>query len=130
MNGDQALLNELALTARGRNVGTGDYIVQLVEVGLRDGAGAPRIGVAVSETDDTALLVIDDLGVPRDVLHGVDAIALAIDLLQIEAVDKMVADGAAVKQIDVESPGTSSILGDFRPAARPPVRRGRLANVR
>jgi len=63
--------------------------------------------------------------VARKILHGIDAITLAIDLLQIEAIDKMVTDSAAVEEVNEESAGGSTAqqtAGKATQAAQPAQR--------
>ena len=65
-------------------------LIQLLEIGLRDCLCAPRIGIAESNGDDSALLVVHHRRMVGEILDRVDAIALLVNVLQVEAVNDVV----------------------------------------
>ena len=105
LNGVQTIFNEDALAARGRCAGLRDQLIELVEIALGEVAGALGIGVLNFDGDDAALLVVADLGQACEVLGCVDAVALAVDVLQVETIDEMSAHRSASQQIDEERRG-------------------------
>ena len=105
LDGGEALFDEDALAARGGGAGLGDEVVELVEIGLGEVASAGRVGVLDFNGDDAALFVVGDGGVAGQALGGIDAIALVVDVLEIEAVDEVRADGSTMQQAGEESGG-------------------------
>jgi len=130
LHADETFLDELPLTARGRGVGSSDDTIKLVEISLSDRAGALRVCIAEGETDHATFFVIHDHSVTRDILYGIDALTLAIYLLQIETIDEMVTDGAAVEEVDEESAGGSTAQQTAGKATQPAQPAQRTAGER
>src|ERR1700733_4545771 len=103
LHAHQALLNELSFPACGRSVRKGEHAIQLIEIGLRDCLSSPGIGIAECNRDDAALLVVNHRRMAGKILDRIDAITLLVNVLQVEAVNYVVSDGAAVQQIDEQS---------------------------
>src|ERR1039458_1501699 len=96
----QALLNEDALAVRRGRIGLHHELVELVEITLRKVAGAVPVGVLNLDCDDAALFVLGDFGDSRKMLCSVNTVALAVNVLQIEAIDEVTGDRVAAQQVN------------------------------
>src|SRR5689334_11687905 len=76
--------------------------VQLVEISLGQVAGADTVTIFYGDRDDAALFVLSDRSAPRKLLGCVDAITFVIDLLELEAFNEVIADRAALDEVDVQ----------------------------
>ncbi len=86
----------------------GHHAIQLIEIGLRDRLRASTVSIAERNGDDATLLVIHHGCMVAQIFHGVDAIALLVNVLQVEAVNDVVTDGAAMQKIDKQGTRSSS----------------------
>jgi len=100
--GERELLfeEESALRGLGHRERLGE-LVEFLDVGVGDGGGA--LGVLVVEVDgDDAVLARCDPGAGTKRTAGVEHRLRFVDLLQLEALDQAVGEGAALQHADVE----------------------------
>src|ERR1700677_172092 len=86
----------------GRGAGPCQQVVQLIEIPLRQVTRAHRILVLDCNGNDTALLVVGNGSEVCETLGRAEAIAFAVELLQVKAVNQMATDGPAFQKILVE----------------------------
>src|ERR1700679_1657094 len=85
---------------RSRSIRPCDEFVQFIKICLCEITSAHSIFILHGNRDYAALLVLRDLGASRKMLGRINAIALVVNMLQVEPVNEMTTDGFALQQVN------------------------------